>query len=536
MTKRIIWVVLAAMIVVACAPLPKPETAVVSARPITAPMKTLTNFSEALSCMDNLMLSRGSYITVTSSGLPDQTSEIKAGTREMMISAISKMSVRSRGFRYVDYDQSQSDVASLHQLIGGAQGGATASQGKFIAPEYYIRGAISQIDRGVLLDSNSAGLTFMGGGGGNSTTLQCDQTGCKPAPAGGGGGQSGNLNAGIGYNQQASSSVISMDIHVGDLVTRQILPGVSTSNSIVLTSKGHGFDFDATIQKVGLNFNSSVSRAEGPGAAVRTLIELSLIESLGKLAEVPYWTCLGQDSTNSDLIGKTRNDYDKLGPEELIKTIQAALTTSGHYAGTVTGVLDDVTKDAIRHYQSENNLIANGRIDFDLYHNLVVNHHIAGSTDSGIVVPPSALSRVDVALNVSSNKGPKPVLAIGEKLQVSVDVSGPAFVYCYYQDAQGQVSRIFPNRFTPNAALTAGKRINIPPTSSPFDLVMKTAGNRERVDCVASRDEIGTALPQDMMMEDLQPMVGKTVAEVIDEFTKRDAKSSHKTLRIHVLD
>ncbi|CAK0750637.1 Peptidoglycan binding-like domain-containing protein [Gammaproteobacteria bacterium] len=549
MKKRVVGAALVALSVVACAPMPNPETAVVAQRPATAPMKTLTSFSEALSCMDDLLLSRGTNIVITSAGLPDQTGEVKAGTKEMMISAISKMSIKSKGFKYVDYDPNQQDVNMLHQLIGGPGG----PQGKnFELPRYYIRGAISQIDRGALQDSTSAGISFMGGGGGGSSggSMLCDDKGCKPAKSGGGGG--GNVGLGMGYNQQASSAVISIDVNIGNLLTRQIEPGMSATNSVVLTTKGQGFDFDASIQKVGLNFSKSLTRAEGPGAAVRTLIELSMIESLGKLAEVPYWQCLGQDSTSPDLLAKTREGYDKILMSERVKTVQAALSTSGHYRGSVTGVIDDATKDAISRYQSENNLIANGRVDFDLYYNLVVNRYIAGPVGSsstntasgGISVAAhsqepgnrnvSTGAGTAIFLNLSSNKGHKPAFSLGENLQVTVGVSEPAFVYCYYQDSQGQVARIFPNRFSPNAAINAGQTIRVPPASLPFQLTMDKPGNRERVDCVASRKEIGIALPKDMMTEDLQPIPGRTVDDVVNELRGRDSGASHETLRILV--
>lgn len=135
---------------------------------------------------------------------------------------------------------------------------------------------------------------------------------------------------------------------------------------------------------------------------------------------------------------------------------------------------------------------------------------------------------------LSSGKGGKPSLSVGENLQVKVAVSESAFVYCFYQDSTGQVSRIFPNRFSPNASLANGQAVRIPPASSPFQLVMDHPGNRERVDCVASRKELGLALPKNIQADDLEPIAGQTIDGVVKEFMKLDSNIAHEYMPIVV--
>ena len=51
---------------------------------------------------------------------------------------------------------------------------------------------------------------------------------------------------------------------------------------------------------------------------------------------------------------------------------------------------------------------------------------------------------------------------------LAVEPREDAYVYCFYQDANGTVARIFPNRFQPNPFLHGGKRIEIHrPIGSP---------------------------------------------------------------------
>ena len=75
-------------------------------------------------------------------------------------------------------------------------------------PNYYIRGAITQLDEGVIADSAGASIA------GSAFSL--------------------------GFSADQVTSVVSMDMNIGDLMTRQILPGMSAHNSISVTRTGHG--------------------------------------------------------------------------------------------------------------------------------------------------------------------------------------------------------------------------------------------------------------------------------------------------------
>ena len=137
-----------------------PQDAPVISRPKSLPVVNITSFSESMRCMDNLFAQFGvREIIITSAGLPDATGEISTGTKDMLISAISRMSVRSNAFRFVDFDQNELDVNALQGLVGFTD--------EFLVPNYYIRGAITQLDEGIIADNvgaSIAGPTFNLGG------------------------------------------------------------------------------------------------------------------------------------------------------------------------------------------------------------------------------------------------------------------------------------------------------------------------------------------------------------------------------------
>lgn len=492
---------LAALAVLATGCALDPEAGSVVAQPKTPAVKNITSFTPALKCMDNLFASYGKRdIIITSAGLPDATGKITAGTKDMMISTISKMSIKSRAFRFVDFDPNQVDVERLHSLIGITD--------QFMIPNYYIRGAITQLDAGVASDRIGGGIAM--------------------------------ANLALGINKDQMVSMASMDLNIGDMVSRQILPGMNATNSIAIVRRGQGADVDAKIGKVGVFFNMSMDRSEGTHASIRTLVELSLIEVLGKLAQVPYWKCLEIPQTNPQMQSQARDWYDTMKPKERVLLVQRSLIGGGYMGGRPTGRVDRSTRTAIGRYQAENQLIANGRITFDLYYSLLGQKLVlasysppGGKGKKGVIRKKINLS--PVKLSLSSNKGAKPVYRVGEKLVVKVNLKEGAHVYCYYQDAGKTVARIFPNRFSPDSYIAPREKISIPDEYSSFELVMEKPGNAERIDCLASRREVGLSLPRELQIDDLTPIRGKTMKDIVAIYRKIDRVGlGHKKMAIRV--
>lgn len=310
---------------------PRPETSFDAQQPRTAAVRNIGSFSESLRCMDDLFLAHGKRdIYITTAGIPDATGLIATGTKEMFISAVSRMSAKSGAFRFVDYDITQLDVQVLSELVGLTP--------EFVAPSYYIRGAITQLDSSVLASSKSAGLSLA------------------------------RLDLGVSSDQVVS--VVSMDLNVGRLVTRQILPGISANNSIAVVRTGRGADVGGLIGKAGLSFSVSLDKSEGFAQAVRNLVELSTIEVLGKLARVPYWECLSIEPTNPAFRAEARQWFDLMGAEERNRQVQAALVRTGHLRGEGAASGRDLSA-AVARYQAEHDLVPSGRVDFELYYRLL---------------------------------------------------------------------------------------------------------------------------------------------------------------------
>lgn len=476
----------------------RPELAYDTQQPRTAAVRNIGNFNQALRCMDDMFVAQGKRdVYITTAGIPDATGLIAAGTKEMFISAVSRMSAKSSAFRFVDYDPTQLDVQILSELVGLRE--------DFVAPNYYIRGAITQLDSSVLRSSAGGGISipFM------DLAASADQV----------------------------VSVVSVDLNIGKLTTRQILSGISANNSMAVTQSSKGADVGGLIGKAGLSFSISLDKSEGFHQAVRNLIELSTIEVLGKLTRVPYWQCLSIESTNPNFRTEAREWFDTMTGSERTQFVQANLMRAGYMQSGSGGDLSG----AISRYQAEHDLVPSGRIDFDLYYRLLASDSRQGGRPAQAtqavaaaqpapatpVVPSASVASATAGavpeeaprLTLTTTRGQNATYRVGDTLSLRLQPTRDAYVYCYYQDAGGTVARIFPNRFQPDAFISGRTQMVVPPNGqTAFDIRFDRAGGREAVACFAADREVGLLLPNDMKVQDLTPIPVRNLDDVVARF------------------
>ena len=460
-------------------------------------MKTVTNFSPALRCMDELFLAYGRpTIVITSAGIPDETGKVRAGTKEMLITAISRMTLKSNAFEFIDFHSQGDDLKSMFDAMG--------DQNRKV-PDYYLRGSITQMDDNVVRRNKGAGSSI---------------------PLSFGANKEDSFDYGASTDQ--SFDMIGMDLSIGVAATRRILPTTSTSNTLVIIKQGKSDEGGGQLGKIGLSFNLDMSRSEGFGAATRNLLELSAIETLGKLTQVPYWRCLDNDLSNPLFGDQAREYYDTLAGKDRVLFIQRKLGGKmNRYHGPLDGIMNDALKTAIAEYQAQTGLIADGSVNFELYGSLLDDSQNAlaalpaSSVSSGpavaaagaAVASASAPKPAPFRIAFESDRGSKPAYKIGEFLNLSLSLSSTGSVYCFYQDATGDTARIFPNQFHADPSLVGGASMKLP--RSGFRIRFDQAG-QERVVCIAADHEL--VIPRLVSgIADLRP-IGHSLDEIVNQF------------------
>ncbi|RVV96557.1 hypothetical protein EKE94_18090 [Mesobaculum littorinae] len=233
-------------------------------RPDAAPVRNLTSFGMPLHCMDGLLAASGRpRVTLSSSDIPDLTRKLPVGADDMLINAISQMN-RSSG-TYVFLDQTHVRGTGINVIV------AEDPKKNDPRPDYYIRGSISQVDRGVHGRETGIGVS--------PTEIDSDVLGA------------------VGVSGKRTLSVVSVDLHLVDYDTRAVLPGASVANSMVVVGRSWTAGAAGLINLRPFDLTLEISRLESESQAVRNLIELGVIELLGKHARVPYHTCLAQGMT-----------------------------------------------------------------------------------------------------------------------------------------------------------------------------------------------------------------------------------------------
>jgi len=263
-----------------------------------------------------------------------------------------------------------------------------------------------------------------------------------------------------------------------------------------------------------------------------------MIELVGKLTGTPYWKCLEIEKTNPVMIEQAREWYDGMKPEDRIKLIQRKLAGMNLYQGSVNGIAARDLNSAIGKYQAENGLIADGRINFDLYYALLdadqplASDPTAGPTAPVITAaqrPASAAGPMTVKLD--TDRGPRPSYKPKEFLQARVSLSNDGILYCYYRDNSGTIARIFPNRFNPDAFVRAGQPFTLPPEGSPFKIRFDKPG-QENIACFASDKDL--PIPANLKGADLTPLKVGSLDEISVAFRKSNPNVAEAKLDIVV--
>ena len=452
-----------------------PDTIYETTRPKAAPIASKTAFSDSLDCMDDMLYAYGIRdIRITTNGIPDSTGEIQVGTRDMFISAVSRMSARSRAFTYIDFEEVAAGFGPAPDRRFYDR------QQSLLTPTYYVRGAITTFDDSVTTDNQGLGLSV------------------------------GDANVGANFDQTAS--VVGLDINVGEVKTGLIVAGVASSNRIAVTRRSIAGDASYNLE-IGSEIVSGIvqaasSKSEGMHTSVRTLVELNTIESLGKLTRVPYWRCLGVEQADPAAIREVGKIYKAMKEEERIEFAQRSLAGLSLYSGPIDGTMNSGLRDALGQYQAQNNLLASGTVDRQLVASLMGRDvQLAGKGEPLTGTGPDFNAVIADRLYLSMTDTLEfPTYKVDMPLQMRVRLNDDAYLYCFYQDGSGSIARIFPNRFQPDAFVQGGMLVKIPDESHGYRLVFEQAGATERVRCFASRTEFGVYLPENLKAADLTPL------------------------------
>ncbi len=483
----------------------------VGAGPKAAPTRSFTSFTPALRCMDNLMITYGvKGVAALVEDLHDATKKVNAGTRDMLISAVSDMTRRSGAVRLVTYGADSANVIGFLKE-------AERKSAYLNVPDYGVRGSISQLDENLARRTDNLGLQI--------------------GPVGG------------GRSNMGSAQVLAVDLTIIRTEDLSVVPGVASRNSVVIVREGQGIDANASgtwhSQGLSLNFERGLEKNEGTTQALRSLIELASVELFGRLLKIPYWTCLGAEASNEAVASELTDWYYALygSPGALVTYFQWQLKVRGAYDGEIDGEADESLRDAVSAYRRALGLDPAPRLDQEFFAAYLKADHVAAGASARAIlasapraptrlrpaVPqPQAAPAQPAAPMPQPQSGDPLVLTLasnsenwlflrGEEIRLTLGVNRASHLACYSQDETGAVTRFYPNRFARSAQVQPGAALQIPGTM-PFKLVANRKGQKERILCVASARDLLGDLPARVVGNDFDRLPVQSLDEVARAF------------------
>jgi hypothetical protein len=317
----------------------------------SAPEVKITSYSEALSQL-------GTMSTVFDTGVAKiQCSDItdKTGTAmttggeiQRNITEIMKSTLNSIGGNivFIEYDPG----FIQNQMVTGYSN----FENKLI-PDVVITGGITEFDRG--LETRGEGLDAAG---------QANIKGIKTSLP------SNEIGINYGDSSKAGKARITLDFNMKDFNTLAGIAKMTTINSMEVHKATRNRELGITIFGPTFGLKGSVKKVQGRHEAVRLLVQVSMIQMVGKYLNVPYWRLLGDDTLPDPVVTDAIvASYYSMTPGDRASVVQQWLYIYG-YDVQMTGVLDSQTESALLKFAPDYP-VGSGDISAELYTDIYIN-------------------------------------------------------------------------------------------------------------------------------------------------------------------
>jgi hypothetical protein len=270
--------------------------------PYSVPKQRINAFNDSLPCFGRML---SAYIdqplpievgVVKDATGASKDEEIPIDLRDMAVSTLSKIG----GPLSIVYRPTIEEAQLFN--IGGAA--LIPSRAFGYDTIFTLYGAVTEFDRAVYDSKRSQNLSTESGGG------------------------KGLLNVDFGRNQQKTSTRIVMDFYANQTSMFSIANHTASTNAMVLNLDSVDHNYDISINGNSIGWSDSISRIEARHASVRLLVELGIIETLGKAVPVPYWKCLPGGIEDPETVQTARREFIQTQEAQNMQTIANSHTLS----------------------------------------------------------------------------------------------------------------------------------------------------------------------------------------------------------------
>jgi hypothetical protein len=135
---------------------------------------------------------------------------------------------------------------------------------------------------------------------------------------------------GAKYSAGEGVSRITLDLSIMDYKTQVFFPQVLASNAILVRKDKFGWGVRAYYMGCGGSFESEVKQKQGVHAGLRLLVELSVLEVLGKYFCVPYWKCIKDGKRDTLMIERLSAQINEMPENQRLIHLKKLLFVHGY--------------------------------------------------------------------------------------------------------------------------------------------------------------------------------------------------------------
>ncbi|CCE21736.1 DUF4384 domain-containing protein [Methylotuvimicrobium alcaliphilum] len=319
---------------------------------------------------------------------------------------------------------------------------------------------------------------------------------------------------GLNFTDQNKSSLasVTLDFNMIDFKTFTGIPRIQAINGIKLHKATKEDSIGFTIKSVTFGAKGEIKKVQGRHAAVRLLVQLNMIQLIGRYQKLPYWRLIPGVEPDDVVIDQVLADYYSFTRSEQIAKVQELLYLHG-FSVQPTGQMDGATQSALQNFVQKHNLPGtdlNQELYLALYENVPLNHatrqlrknlkgqgsfHYAAHepmTYSPPAPAPAPQTFIDASptpgsLSLRTNKSE---YRIGEPMQIDFTVSEPMYVRIVLINSEGKIDTVFPNIYQPDNYCLPGKTYSIPSPGADFTIDVSGPTGTDKLRAIASKNPI----------------------------------------------
>lgn len=388
-----------------------------------------------------------------------------------------------------------------------------------LIPNVVVQGGITEFDRGLELRGKNTDLG-----------LEAEVKG---------------IDLGFDYSSfdQNSLASITLDFNLIDFETLAGVPRMQAVNNIKVYKAQAEDSLGFSIQGNTLGLKGSVKKVQGRHAAVRLLVQLSMIQVIGKYLKLPYWRLLPEGEPDPVVIDSIKAEYHGFDQRDKLIQIQGLLGKHG-YPVRLTGTLDYATEQALADFSAKNRPVSNRVSEatyLALYLSVPITQEALARRRSLMLTaklaetpakapktsePVSPRRGINVATSLDNQLRvwtDSTTYRVGDALKISFQVTAPMHVRIVSTSSAGRTDTLFPNPYQTDDLLKPGPSYQMPPANAPFTLNITGPAGTDKIMAIASPQPI----PSDL-----------NVLTAEGEFTQEVQQTipTHASLNITILD